>query len=269
MTDKRPTISKLESFLRNKEAKLAAQLESMRCELEAVRCELEDYLAARSQEAPAHPISVHPPIATSPTPTEQDLSDLTLKDAIVAHIDRVGRPQSPSEIWESLSQQGVEPLSDDPVKAVSWALRKLKMKGEVVMLSFGQWDLRKRYGNTKLKEIAKLSAGRGGQTRATHSKRTKAGIERHIAAGGRIGAPRKFNAEMAAEMKRLLGQQMSKSAVCASLGVSVQTYYNNRDLLKVWKEGEPWPPRRPTKEQLAAAELEPQRDTQAQLRVVK
>lgn len=258
MTDKsQKAPSPLEIFLRDREAKLSA-------ELAAVRSDLAEYLSVKQQSQPAAP-----PVKAVVTAPERDWSDHKITDALMEYLRTIENPQSPSEIWDACEKAGVRVEAEDPVKSVRWALRKrAKMIGDIVQVSFGKWDLRERYSEAKLKEMAKINAGRGGRTRKAHSKLTKEGLRRHREAGGRHGAPRKLTAARVIQLKALLDKnEISVVAACSEVGISPALYYLYRNRIAVWKEGTPWPPSVPTKEQLD--EIERRSETQTQLRVVK
>ncbi len=111
--------------------------------------------------------------------------------------------------------------------------------------------------------------GMGGRTRKAHVRRTKKGIERSKAEGKKWGAPLKFDAAMVIEMRRLLASGMKVRAACQQLSISGALYYQYRDQMTVWQEGTPWPPPKPTPEQLEAAKSREVDEQQSHLRLVR
>jgi transposase-like protein len=217
-----------EGFLRAKEAALQAELASVRATL-AERARL----AGKTTEQPADPpIDTTPSKSPKPKRTARDKANhyagLTVSDAVVEVLEASAVPLSTGQIWAALQKAGVEPISEDSVRAITWALRKRAINhNDVVRVAYGKWDLRSRYTEAQLRRIAKGNSGRGSLTREDHVARTKAGIENRRASGLQVGARSSMTPERRAQVERMLRGGYNVSAVAREMGVVPATIYNN------------------------------------------
>jgi transposase-like protein len=222
-----------EGFLRAKEAALLAELASVRATL-AERARL----AGKPSEQPAGQPAGTAGEASKPKRTARDkakaYSGLSVSDAVVEVLEASAVPLSTGQIWQALQKEGVEPISEDSLRAITWALRKrARNHNDVVRVAYGKWDLRSRYTEAQLRRIAKGNSGRGSLTRDDHVARTKAGIEKRRAAGLQVGARSSMTPERRAEVERMIRAGYSISATAREIGVVPATIYNNfpRDLI--------------------------------------
>jgi hypothetical protein len=191
-----------------------------------------------------------------------------LREAGPKQLAIVGKPQLPREIWEALKAAGVQSAHGDPVNAVRSALkRRASTHGDVFLVGDGKWGRKDWYTEEQLAVIKKSVGGMGGRDARAHSERTKAGMNVARKRGAKPGAPRTFTEEKVIELRRLLADGVRVQHACEKIGISGALYYVYRNRIRVWKEGEHWPPPEPTEEELARVEAEaaPNR----QLRVIK
>jgi transposase-like protein len=221
-----------EGFLRAKEAALLAELASVRATL-AERTRLAGKPSAQPTIQPAGTAGESKPKRTARDKTKL-YSGLTVSDAVVEVLEASAVPLSTGQIWQALQKEGVEPISEDSLKAITWALRKrARNHNDVVRVAYGKWDLRSRYTEAQLRRIAKGNSGRGSLTRDDHVARTKAGIEKRRAAGLQVGARSSMTAERRADVERMIRAGYSIAATAREIGVVPATIYNNfpRDLI--------------------------------------
>lgn len=216
-----------EMFLRGKEAALMAELAAVRSTLaELAR------LGGKPAEPNAEPASTPKDVGSKAKSRGRDkakpYSGLTISDAVVEVLEASGIPMSTGQVWAALQKGGVEPIAEDSVKSVTWALRKrARNHNDVVHVAYGKWGLRKWYSEAQLRKLAKSNTGRGGESSDVHAERTKAGIERRRAAGLQVGARPRMTPERCAEAERLLSAGYSLAATAREIGVVPATIYNN------------------------------------------
>jgi hypothetical protein len=218
-----------EVFLRGKEAALMAELAAVRAAL-ADLARVTAKVSGQNTEAP--PASKDDGNEPRPKRTSRDkakpYSGLTISDALVEALEASGIPMSTAQIWAALQQGGVEPIAEDSVRAITWALRKrARNHGDVVHIAYGKWGLRKWYSEAKLRKLAKVNTGRGGASTEVHASRTKAGIEKRRAAGLQVGARSRMTPERCAEVERMIRAGYSLAATAREIGVVPATIYNN------------------------------------------
>lgn len=216
-----------EMFLRGKEAALMAELAAVRSTLaELAR------LGGKPSQQNAEPASTlkdgRDKSKSAGQGKAKPYSGLTISDAVVEVLEASGIPMSTGQIWAALQKGGVEPIAEDSVKSVTWALRKrARNHSDVLHVSYGKWGLRKWYSESQLRKLAKSNTGRGGESSDVHAERTKAGIERRRAAGHQVGAPSRMTPERRADAERLLRAGHSIAATAREIGVVPATIYNN------------------------------------------
>lgn len=252
-----------EVFLRGKEASLMAELAAVRSTLaELAR------LAGKPSEQDAEPASTQTD-GSKPKRASRDktkpYSGLTISDAVVEVLEASGIPMSTGQIWAALQKGGVEPVAEDSVKSITWALRKrARNHNDVAHVAYGKWGLRKWYSDAQLRKLAKGNTGRGGESSEVHGARTRAGMEKRRAAGLQVGARPKMTPELRAEAERLLSSGYSIAATAREIGVVPATIYNNfgrNKIAELRTQG------RAAKQ--AASSSEPAGDEPGHLRVVK
>ena len=206
-----------EGFLKAKEAALLAELASVRATL-ADRARLTGG-ANPEDKAKAKRLSRE---------KANPYSGLTVSDAIVEVLEESAVPLSAGQIWTVLQRAGVEPISEDSVKAITWSLRKrARNHKDVVRVAHGKWDLRVRYSDAQLRKLAKSNTGMGSLTRDDHVARTKAGMEKRRAAGLKLGQPSLMTPERTAEVEDDPGRRKHSGdrATCSGVG-----RYNSKPL---------------------------------------
>jgi hypothetical protein len=215
-----------EGFLRAKEAALLAELASVRATL-AERARL-------AGNVPEHTASDPAPAADGAKPKRakqgkaKRYSGLSFSDAIVEALEASATPLSTGQIWQALQKEGVESISEDSLRAITWALRKrVRNHNDVVRVAYGKWDIRSRYTETQLRKLAKSNTGRGSLSREDHVALTKAGIENRRAAGLQVGARSSMTPERREQVERMLRSGYGIAATAREIGVVPATIYNN------------------------------------------
>jgi hypothetical protein len=253
-----------EGFLRAKEAALMAELASVRATLTE--------RARLAGKPPPGQSESQPPVQETTKPRRSGgrekgklYSGLTVTDAILEVLEASAVPLSTSQIWQALQKEGVEPISEDSLKAITWALRKrARNHNDVVRVAYGKWDLRSRYTEKQLRKLAKGNTGRGGVSSEEHGARTKAGIEKRRAAGLQVGRSG-MTPERRADVERMLRAGRSLAATAREIGVVSATIYNNfgrNKIAELRAEG------RAAKQQ-ATSSSEPEGEERGHLRVVR
>jgi hypothetical protein len=250
-----------EAFLKAKEQALLAELASVRATLADLA-----RLTGRRAEQPKSAPSSEKAKPKRPGRDETKYSGLTVSDTIVEVLEASAVPLSTGQIWAALQKEGVEPISEDSVKAITWALRKrVRNHMDVVRVAHGKWDLRSRYTEAQLRRLAKSNTGRGNFSREDHVALTKAGIERRRAAGLQVGGALKMTPEVAAELERMVRAGDSIASISRHLQLSVGTirnHYTRDAILKLRSEGV-------AEREREHVEPEPGGDEAGRLRVVK
>jgi hypothetical protein len=212
-----------EGFLKAKEAALLA-------ELAAVRAALAD-IARLTGSGGITPPSAAPnedgqPRSKKTHAKANPFAGLTMSDAIVEVLEDSSVPLSSGQIWAVLHKAGVEASSADPVKNISWSLRKrARTQDDVVNVSSGKWNLKSRYTPSQLRKLAKSNTGRGNLSREEHVEKTRSGMAKAKARGRRVGAPLFMTPEREAEAERRLGAGESISQIAEDWDISRQTLY--------------------------------------------
>jgi hypothetical protein len=249
-----------EGFLKAKEAALLAELASVRATL-ADRARL----TGKTSEQPTGSDDKTKPKRQA-REKSNPYSGLTISDAIVEVLEESSVPLSTGQIWSVLQKAGVEPISEDSVKAITWTLRKrARHHKDVVRVAYGKWDLRARYSDAQLRKITKSNTGMGAHSREDHVARTKAGIEKRRAAGLRVGQPSKMTPEVTSQLESMMRAGDSISSISRRLEISVATirnHYSRDDIVKLRAEGVAEREREPS-------EPDPAGNEPSRLRVVK
>ena len=244
--------SSTDLLARKLEAKLARELVHARAEVERLEIELAEVQQALIESGqPISSAGAHfiPKAPTRTAEPEQvgaggPYVGLTLIDAAVEYLKSHQKLVAVGMICAVLESAGFAFASGHPTRALGEALRKRMIRhGDIFGVGSGLWGYRDNFTPAQITRLTKKHAGMGGRSPEEHGTKTKGGIERRRANGKRIGAERKFTAEKAAELLRLLDEGWSVRRVCNRLKISTATYYNHRKLLKAWKVGEPWPPK--------------------------
>jgi len=168
---------------------------------------------------------------------------LPLRDAIYEYLKSERRPKKAKHIWEALAKTGREVESDNPVRSVQWALKKMAAQNDDVFSpGWGKWHVRSRYSKSQLQKLIAKGAGRGGRSAEEHVARTKAGLERAKASGKKLGARPKFTGAQIAQLKSALASGVKVKHAIKAIGMSPAMYYLYRPQIQAWNPGEPWPP---------------------------
>lgn len=290
MSDQTPEAAQLqlaENFLRGQIVALEAErqrveadrqrVEAERARIDAELAKTKNFLAEmmRIGSAASSPEPSNPPalreqeVFKAEMPKGGAFAGLELTDAIYKYLLMNKQMRSIKEIWGALEEAGFKVVSGHPTRAVSEALRKRAHRRNDVFRAGGRWGATENFSNNYIKRITRRHAGLGGRSADEHGAKTSEGIERRRAAGFRVGAPRKLDAEMVVKIRRLRAEGMNIGAVCEEVGISRGLYQMYRNRMKIWKEGTLWPPPEPTREELALAELQEAQSQTTHLRVVK
>jgi hypothetical protein len=254
--------SEYEVFLKGREASLMAELAAVRATL-ANLARLAGRPGEQSVDEPTPARTAKDTKSKLATRNKADrYSGLTISDALVEVLEAGAVPMSTGQIWTALQKEGVEPLSEDSVKSLTWALRKrARNHNDVVHVAFGKWALRKWFTEPQLRRMAKSYAGRGNLSREDHAKATKEGIEKRRAKGQPWGGRTSMTPERCAAAERLIRAGYSIAATAREMEVTPATIYNRigRDKISALRDA---------REQ-AASEREPEGEESGRLRVIK
>ena len=187
---------------------------------------LETYAASTRQRTGSRIISSKP---------ESEFSDLSLPEAATKHLETVGIPQSPEDIWDALSAAGVTLTARKPVSAVHHALKKRMSKNHRLHFADGKWSL------------LPIDLSKGGIADGDidkHKQLTKDGIAHYKArTGAKWGRKPVIKSEQIQKFRELLDSgQYSVSAASRQASMSNAYFYMNREAILAWKKGDPWPP---------------------------
>lgn len=174
---------------------------------------------------------------------DEKLVRLALGEACIEFLKTRRKPQYAKDIWSALEAAGRTSEAVEPIKSVSWALKKLVRNGHEDLFSpgFGTWQLKSNYSPHRLKKLLESTAGRGGRTSSEHSEKTKTGIEKRRAEGKPVGAPRRYTVEHIRAWHCHIADGKSIKDACELAGISYPTYNQNNKAIKAWREGDPWP----------------------------
>ena len=218
---------------------LLAEQKAKRAAVDADIAALERSLAvAQGRSSPAKPaesaemqVSITAKHAESPPilasgPRKGRFWGLAKPDALVKLLDDVEEPLTPRELSAALDVAGFPSTHEDPVKSVTWALKKRSEKvGDVLLIGRGKWGLRKWYTEDELELFRRGKGGMGGRDRASHSARTKAGMAALRANGVTLGRTEKMTPEVMNTIERMLLDQRKVADVAAELEVSKASIY--------------------------------------------
>lgn len=231
-------------------AETEARLLVVRANLDSIRG-LQQLGASAAPAAPATPAPAsaeqRDPGDTEATP----LAGLPYTEAIAQYLARGAgpNPQTPAEIWAGLQREGVKVAAADPARAIAAHLVKRKNSvGDVFSPGWGKWDAKAHYTPTKIRKLAKLNAGFGGDKREAHIEKTKRGLQAARQSGKRLGRPPAINVEQVQNFLRFRAEGRSIADACSLAGIKLSSYGNYRIAIEMWKPGDPWPPGRPAPE---------------------
>jgi hypothetical protein len=215
--------SAYELLLMQKEAEYLAAIAAVRADLAQVR-------RARGASTPEPVVAAAlPPVRSEQEDGNHDeaLARLPLADAVIEYLGRCKpHPLSAKQIWTALEPAGVVITSEDPVRAVEWALRKRrKTHDDVFSAGFGTWDLKSKYPTRKLNRLIASRAGLGGRDKSEHVARTKAGMAAAKSKGRRVGAVPKISPELLERAEDLARQRWSLRAISKELRISTGSLY--------------------------------------------
>ena len=132
-------------------------------------------------------------------------------------------------IWTHLKKAGYTTTARDPAHAVLNALnRRAKTHGDVVLVGNGYWGMLNWYTAAELAEQKKSLGGMGGRDREEHVRRTKRGIRKLLARGGRYGAPVKITDEVIRNLQAHIAAGDSIVDACRKEKISAGSFHNLR-----------------------------------------
>ena len=233
MSEQPEALQLYESFLRTQ----VTTLEAERARVEAERARIDAELS-RARTALAEMTRLAEVATASPPPQTQEedktecpeiglFANLQLTDAIAKYLQMVGKEtKSIKEIWAALEKEGFKVLSGHPTRAVSESLRKRANRRGDVFQAGNRWGAVKNFSEAHVRRLTRKYAGMGGRPAEEHAAKTSAGMERHRAAGGRIGAPLFMTPDRieAAKKRLIAGESVAK--IAADWGISRQTLYS-------------------------------------------
>jgi hypothetical protein len=220
-----------------KRAAFAANIAASEANIDALKRSLALAQARQDRdpqpESPPSPAPVTPraipaidPVAPAPEAKRGRFYGLAKPDALVKHLDDVEVPLTPRELSAALDAAGFPSTHEDPIKSVTWALKKRSEKvGDVLLIGRGKWGLRKWYTEDELELFRRGKGGMGGRDRASHSARTKAGMAALRANGVPLGRTEKMTPEVMDTIEHMLLDQRKVADVAAELEVSKASIY--------------------------------------------
>jgi hypothetical protein len=230
-----------DASLREKEARLAAELEAVRNSRAAIA-------AARVVSG----VGGNGPsvaAATAAMPIAEKFRGLGLEQASAKVLSESDRLElTAKQIWGVLASAGFSLLSDKPEQSVSWALRKREKKvGDVILTGDGRWGMVDWYSQARLKELRASRNNASTRNSAEHIDKTKAGIAN--AKRNRLehwGRRRSVTGEQMAKAYEAIQNGASKLAASKAAGIAHPTFawYWKAFEMENWKPGLPFPPTR-------------------------
>ncbi len=193
--------------------------------------------------------AVQPMAFQQPAATDIPLNRLPVEDAVVSVLRSAHLPQKTSQICSALLAADYSFVSESAMRAVHGAIKRLSMKAnaDVVYVGGGKWTLASIHTPAKLQKLKEKLSGRGGRSAEEHGRRTREGM---IARRTQFGRRPKFGKDHIAKFRQLVEGGMRPLKALDEVGMSTAYYYQYKDEIYAWKEGEPWPP--PPKETKAA-----------------
>ncbi len=229
--------------LKEKEARLVAELDAVRKSLEAI--EVASVAGGFSSSPPRG-------VQRSSVVISDKYKGMGLEQASAKFLSESDHIElTAKQIWAALSAAGFSLLSDRPEQSVSWALRKRERKvHDVILVGDGKWGMVSWYSQARLKELRDSRNNASGRNHVEHVEKTKAGIAN--ARKTRLnnwGPKRRITAEqMALAYHAIRNGAKSKLAAAKAAGLVWPTfnfYWCTYEMEK-WKPGEPFPPPRRT-----------------------
>lgn len=220
------------------ETKAITPQEALRKEAEA----LERLAAVYHAIAVAGGAAVASQAVGEPAGTGIPLNRLPVEDAVVSVLRSARLPQKTSQICSVLLAANYSFISESAMRAVAGAIKRLSMKAnpDVVYVGSGKWTLASMHTPAKLQKLREKISGRGGRSAEEHGRRTKEGM---IARRTQFGRRPKFGPDHIAKFRHLVEvEKMRPLKALDEVGISTAYYYQYKDEIYAWKEGEPWPP---------------------------
>lgn len=238
--------------LREKEARLVAELDAVRRSLAAL--ESARVAAGLPSSGYVTPLAddgrAAVPVNTSTVVSDKFIG-LGLEQAAAKvlsesdHIELTGK-----QIWNVLAAAGYSLLSDRPEQSVSWALRKREKKvGDVILIGDGKWGMVDWYSQGRLKELREMRNNASGRNSVEHVAKTKAGIAnaRRNRRMDNWGPRRKITGDKMA-LAFVAYQSGAKSKLaCARAGKMAWptfAFYWQTFEMEKWRPGDAFPPPR-------------------------
>ena len=187
---------------------------------------LEQYAEATRQPTGARVIS---------TPPESEFAKLSLPKAAVKHLEKIGIPQTPREIWDALSAGGVTLKARKPDHHVHSALKKHINKNNRLQFVDGKWSIR---------PIDLVKGGIADGDLEKHRQLTRNGIAHFKArTGATWGRKPSITADQIEKFRELLDTgRYSVSRASKEAGMSNAYFYMHKHAILAWTKGDPWPP---------------------------
>lgn len=194
--------------------------------LQQIIAGLEAYAEATRQRTGSVIVSAQP---------NSEYAGLSLPEAATKHVENIGVPQSPDEIWDALRAGGVTLMAKKPAHAVHNALRKRVKKNSRLQFAGGKWSL---------KPLDFSKGGVADSNLEKHRQLTKDGIAHFKArTGASWGRKPYITAAQIEKFRELLDSgEYSVSAASRLAGMSNAYFYMNKEAISAWNKGDPWPP---------------------------
>ena len=276
MADAVGTGSKYENFLNRRKVELEVELARVQADAKRIALELDVVKQSLSEcsdanknigvgEIPVHAGSAALDDDLVQSPGNGSFGGLTLSEAATKYLTTQKDIQSVGKVSAVLTDGGFVFTSGHPTRALGMALlKRARSHGDVFRVGNGLWGHTSNFTPARITKLTKKNGGMGGRSHDEHGDLTKVGMKQAQAAGTKVGAKSKLNADNVAKLKRLIRTGYRKSTACREIGITIQTYYHNQAQIDAWTEGEQWPPPNiPRKGDALPA------DPQPQLKVVK
>ena len=232
--------------LREKEARLVAELEAVRRSRAAIAAAREASGGIAAPSVLAGSVIVEPSLISFVSDKFKGLGLEQAAAKVLFESDRL--ELTAKQIWAVLSGAGYSLLSDRPEQSVSWALRKRERKvRDVILVGDGKWGMVGWYSQARLKELRASRNNASTRNSAEHIEKTKAGIAN--AKRNRLdhwGRRRSVTGEQMAKAYEAIQRGSSKLAAATAAGIKHPTFgwYWMTFEMENWRPGLPFPPAR-------------------------
>jgi hypothetical protein len=205
-------------------------LEEVRAERLRATREYLDLLEEKERELTGAPIEVSDRPKTEIPSNDARLLKWPLVDAVPVFLEELcDEPQTAKQIAHGLKRLGREFESDNPVRAVRAAIKKVMVVNpDVYNIGWAKYYLRSK-PSRKTKQIERALAktnGTGGRSTKEHGRRTSEGIARRRQEGMTTwGRVKKATPEKVEQAKEMLRNGITLREVSRTLNISIPVLY--------------------------------------------